>query len=370
VDVAFYAEQLYYLPQFTPVIARLRARGHRTVTVVRLDAALRDMPLPGLDEPGETPAVIRVADSSAAYDALRQLAPDWAVFGSFADPAQPLPERTRTALVYHGIGVKTVLFDPRLNAFDLRCVESRRVLEESLARDPSARERLALVGFAKLDPLFAESLAPAPPSGRPVLLYAPTFYPSSLELMPRDLRSAFADARWIVKPHFFSWTVPDYAAQRKRLEAWSSNPAIEVLGPAIYDLVPLMKRADILVSDASSALFEFAALRKPVVWCRFQKLRWSYRGLLSFRLRQRIDPATPKYEAVAHGVDRASRLPQAIEAAWVERRRGPVDEAPQRAALIEHLIGPRDGRASERIVDELERRLSDARAPFRMARAG
>lgn len=355
--IAFYAEQLYYLPQFSPVMHALQARGHRVTLVLRLEPALREITLQLPSPEAGGPEVLRVGKAAEAYEALRRLAPQWVVFGSFIDPAETLPAGTRTALVYHGIGVKSVLFDPRLNRFDLRCVESQRVLDESIARDPAARDRLALVGFAKLDPLLGPQAAVRRPDAeRPVLLYAPTFYPSSLELMPRRLREVAPRAQWLVKPHFFTWTVKDYAGQRKRLAAWAEEPGVQVLGPEHYDLVPLMAQADVLISDASSALFEFAALGRPVVWCRFLKLRWSYRGLFKWRLGQRMDPNAQRYETVAHCVDQARELP-----ALLERLRSGADvETPEqraaRDALIEHLIGPRDGRASERIADELERR--------------
>lgn len=358
--VAFYAEQLYYLPQFTPVIRALLARGHAVTTIVRLDPALRALALAELESLGPAHRLVRVDEGADAYAVLRRSAPEWAVFGSFTDPSQALASGTRTALVYHGIGVKNVLFDPRLDGFDLRCVESQRVLDELLARAPALRERLALVGFAKLDPLFASPASPRQAGEAPVLLYAPTFYPSSLERMPADLSRVLPGARWIVKPHFFTWTIDKYAGQRARLAQWARNPAIEVLGPDAYDLVPLMARADLLVSDASSALFEFAALRRPVVWCRFLKLRWSYRGLLRWRFDRRMDPNTPRYEAVARCVDRPDDLPATLASALAERDRLAGDAA--REALVEHLIGPRDGRAAERIVSELERRAPGAAA--------
>lgn len=362
--VAFYAEQLYYLPQYTPVIRRLLDGGHRVSTVVRLDAPLRAVRLSTLEGLPAGHEVIRVPDSRAAYETLRSLSPDWAVFGSFRDPAQTLPPATRTALVYHGIGVKSVLFDPRLNDFDLRCVESQRVLDELLARDPGASDRCAIVGFAKLDPLFSRPPGPPDDAAPPVVLYAPTFYPSSLELMPERLCDLVPATRWLVKPHFFTWTVPDYAAQRRRLERWAGEPGVEVLGPESYDLVPLMARADVLVSDASSALFEFAALGRPVVWCRFLKLRWAYRGLLSWRYKKRMDPNTARYEIVARCVDRAADLPAALSAAIEERRHPPAGGMPEDVdRLIEHLIGPRDGRASQRIVEELERRSAAPASP-------
>jgi hypothetical protein len=353
--VAFYAEQLYYLPQFTPVIRALLARGHAVTTIVRLDPVLRNLALPELEALGSAHHLVRVDDGAGAYAVLRHAAPEWAVFGSFTDPAQPLASGTRTALIYHGIGVKNVLFDPRLDGFDLRLVESQRVLDALLARNPALADRLALVGFAKLDPLFA---APPLKARRPgeaaVLLYAPTFYPSSLEKMPVDLGRVAPGARWIVKPHFFTWTIEKYAGQRARLAEWARDPAVEVLGPETYDLVPLMGRADLLRSDASSALFEVAALRRPVIWCRFLKLRWTYRGLLSWRFDRRMDPNTPRYEAVACCVDRAGELAAAI-AAGLSGNEGLAADA-AREALVEHLIGPRDGHSAARIVAQLEQR--------------
>lgn len=340
--VAFYAEQLYYLPQFLPVMDALRAAGHRVTTLLRADTPVHDA--------GE---IERVADGGQAYARLRELAPDWAVFGSFLDEGQTLAGATRSCLIYHGIGVKNVLFDPRLDRFDLRCVESQRVHDELVERNPALRERLALVGFAKLDPLFGDA-APgaAGRDGVPTLLYAPTFYPSSLELMPARLSTLVSGARWIVKPHFFTWTIDKYAAQRKRLEAWAREPDVEVLGLEHYNLVPLMARADVLVSDASSALFEFAALRRPVLWCRFQKVRWSYRGLFAWRLKQRIDPQTARYEQIASCVDRADEIGPRLARLLAQ----PYLPTREQEALVEYLIGPRDGQVSRRIVHELETR--------------
>lgn len=350
--VAFYAEQLYYLPQFLPVMAALREAGHRVSVLLRLDATVRQL-FPDGEVPGAG-AVERVADTAAAYARLRQLAPDWAVFGSFLDERETLTAPTRSALIYHGIGVKNVLFDPRLDRFDLRFVESQRVLDELVERTPALRERLALVGFAKLDPLFAGGV-PAPRNGSaPVLLYAPTFYPSSLELMPQRLSSVLPGARWIVKPHFFTWTIDKYAAQRRRLEAWAREPGVEVLGAEHYNLVPLMARSDVLISDASSALFEFAALRRPVLWCRFQKVRWSYRGLLRWRLDRRIDPQTARYEQVATCVDRAEDIGPALARLTSQ----PWQPTAQQETLVDYLIGPRDGRVSERVVAELAQRAA------------
>lgn len=361
--VVFFAEQLYYLPQFLPVIEVLRRRGHRVTTLLRLDAQFAGIALELPDAGHDGTELIKVASSREGWARLRQLAPDWAVFGTFLDPTETLAAGTRTALIYHGIGVKNVLFDNRLNAFDLRCVESQRVLDELLARDPAARPRCALVGYAKLDGLITAPRPQRRPGAAPVVLYAPTFYPSSLERMPTRLAELVPGAQWIVKPHFFSWTVKQYAGQRERLAAWARDERIEVCGPEVYNLVPLMARADVLVSDASSALFEFAALNRPVVWCRFLALRWSYRGVFAWRFKQRIDANTPRYEAVALTVDQPAQLAAVLTRALAQSADPHRVRSPDSETLIEHLIGPRDGLASQRIADELERRLDRIMVP-------
>src|SRR3546814_14039365 len=78
-----------------------------------------------------------------------------------------------------------------------------------------------------------------------------------------------------------------YAAQRRKLDVWGRHANVHVADLAAYSLLPYMGSADLMISEASSALFEFAALDKPIVWCDFLKLRWSYRGPLRFRSEER-----------------------------------------------------------------------------------
>src|SRR3546814_4194307 len=75
-----------------------------------------------------------------------------------------------------------------------------------------------------------------------------------------------------------------------------------------------MGSADLMISEASSALFEFAALDKPIVWCDFLKLRWSYRGPLRFRYRRRMDTTIDTYRNVGVHVPKAGELSASIRA--------------------------------------------------------
>lgn len=74
--------------------------------------------------------------------------------------------------------------------------------------------------------------------------------------MPEDWPEAFPDCDILLKPHFFSMTMPAYRRQRARLEAWAARyDHVSLAGAADYSLLPYMARADLLISEASSALF-------------------------------------------------------------------------------------------------------------------
>jgi hypothetical protein len=293
------------------------------------------------------------ADAITRY---RAFSPAWVVFGNGFDALGQLPSGTKSALLYHGIGVKDCYYDADLAQMDVRFVEGRHRAEEIRRRTPSARVHVA--GFAKLDPLFAarERGRPrTPPShfglgdGRPTLLYAPTFFPSSIELMADDWPRAFEDFNLLVKPHFFSLRHARYRAQREKIARWRKFDNVYIAGEDDYTLLPFLDCADMLISEASSALFEFAALDRPVVWCDFLKLRWSYRGPFRYRLERRMDRTILKYADIGAHVRAYSELLPTVRA----QLRDAARFEPQRRRYTEELLGQTDGHASDRIADYL-----------------
>src|SRR3546814_3309788 len=50
----------------------------------------------------------------------RQLKPDWIIFGNHYASLDELPTTTRSALLYHGIGIKSCYYDRELAAMGLR----------------------------------------------------------------------------------------------------------------------------------------------------------------------------------------------------------------------------------------------------------
>lgn len=106
-----------------------------------------------------------------------------------------------------------------------------------------------------------------------------------------------------------------------------------------------MAISDVMISDASSAIFEFAALNKPVIWCDFYKLRWTYRGVFSYRFKQRIDSDIEFFHQLSDCVASYKELYDVVE--------GVISTPNKKIKLIEQLAGKTDGNCSVRIVDYL-----------------
>lgn len=129
---------------------------------------------------------------------------------------------------------------------------------------------VAETGWCKLDPLFRTSSL-FKDSGKKsdtekVILYAPTFSPSLT-----SARIAFdnivdlaekGEYRLIVK--FHDLTDPEIVQQYRRASASVDRLIISTE----TNILPLMTGADILISDTSSAVYEFLLLDKPVVTIR------------------------------------------------------------------------------------------------------
>lgn len=353
--LVFDVASFYYLPQYLPVAEELRRRGVASRFLLHADAA--DPLLPAaraqLEAAGHPCEVVGHGDAALAW--YREQAPDWIVFGNDCRYLDRLPQATRTALLYHGIGVKACYYDAPLARFTVRFSEGAFRTAELQRLYPEGR--FVDVGFAKLDPLldgrpYAEAFdlrAAGLDPARPTVLYAPTFYPSSIECLSRHWPAELADVNVLVKPHLLTWTSEKYAAQRHRLEVWRRLPNVHVAEPAAFSLLPYMAVADVLVSEASSAIFEFAALDRPVVWCDFYRLRWSYRGPLRYRHERRMDQTIHGFRDVGAHAARARDLPAVVR----RELQDPQGHAAGRARCTAELIGCTDGRASARVADYL-----------------
>jgi hypothetical protein len=354
--VFFDTRELYFLTQYVPVFRVLRERGaecrfalyeNRPTQRAAVQRAVGRLGLPAR----------WFADKEAALAWYRAERPEWIVFGNGygREHLAGLPDGTRTAQLYHGIGTKTDVYGPALMDMDVRFVEGPHYVERLRALYPDAN--LVAVGYAKVDPLCgpveerprldlaALGLDPA----KRTLLYAPTHMPSSFPNMSLRFPEDFADFNVLVKPHSLSFFGGKRRSHRRRMEVWARAPNVHVAAYDEYDPLPYMGSADLLISDESSVLFEYAVLDRPIVWCDFLWVHWTRRGPLAYRLKKRLDETIAPHRAMAAHAPSYRDLRAIVE----DQLAHPEGFRDARRRAVAALVGPTDGRVSVRIADHL-----------------
>lgn len=129
-------------------------------------------------------------------------------------------------------------------------------------------------GWSKLDPLYSQENKLSSSRKKKLVLYAPTFSPSltSAHIAKESIIniSKSDDLHVIIKFHdLTSKEIID-----KYSDAASKNPGLEISKDK--NILPLLKTADIMISDTSSAVYEFMLLDKPVVTInsRSSNIKW------------------------------------------------------------------------------------------------
>ena len=291
---------------------------------------------------------------SPSRDAVVAFDPDVLVMASHAHLEyfrRRLP-RARAVNVRHGLIGKRLIarLPPRASArtFDFVCVGAEARLE-AYERAGAAPCEYWPTGYPQLDPLFRRDPPPALPLdlARPTALYAPTWNLglSSAGLLGARLvelvRGEAGDVNIVIKPHpvIGEWR-PRWMACWERLAA--ASPGVHLVRDTHADVTPYMLAADVLVSDASSVIFEFLALDRPIV--------------LVTNPRHTADPAYEpddiiwRWRDVGEEVFDLERLPGAVAAAL----RAPGARAEQRRHRAHLLFGAlTDGRNHVRVAERI-----------------
>ncbi len=345
-EILFYCQHLYYLPQFLPVASALPEVFEISFTISsRATAAEATIIRAEIERQGW-----RFANEDDLKRGVLQ--PDILIVGQSRDADRLAGPDTLVVLLFHGIGLKRVYYtdtNPRVN---LRFVESQFRREQCLAVNPEVQTWA--VGFAKLDPLLnGESLAdhPLPAGSGPRVLYTPTFYPGSLEILADLIPEWPANWQIVIKPHQFTYTNPYYQYQVRLLEKLARNcPNVTVLPLTDYNVLNAFRWAEVLVSEASSTIIEFTALDKPIVICDELHLRLHHRLQRARFFRRRMDTDLLERLDFAHhaakGVDVAYQIGQALE--------NPLAMSDLRREARDLLLGPTDGGAAQRIAQILQ----------------
>ncbi len=244
----FYVEQDYSFAMLRPLQSTARKRGHQVRWFLLGDASA------SLLERGE--AVAPDIDAAVAYHPDVVFAPGDRVPGFI--PGLKVQ-------VFHGLNEdKRGNIYPERGLFDLYCTEgpSRTAMLEPIARQ-HGYFRVCETGWLKLDAILTR---PRDDTGyhRPQILYASTFtrrLSGARALYQEIERLSQSDQwQWLVTLH--PKMAADTVGRYRSLE--SENLSYHGTG----EVIDLLQRADVMVSDNSSILQEFLLLNKPVVTFR------------------------------------------------------------------------------------------------------
>jgi len=344
---AFYLEYAYYLPHFIPISNELIKRGHKVKYIV---AKKQNFKL----------AIDAIKKLNLEYelgeDALLSDSFDFIFFSNGYKHLNKIS--AKTIFLEHGIGSKSTSFYPYIQYFDYYLVEGVAKYNTISSLYPNYKDRLHIVGFSKFDTIANMTKDDlnrlkdkySINNEKTTILYAPTFFPSSIEKMSKDFPNDFKNCNILIKPHYFTLELEKYKKQRKVLEYWSSFKNVQIIPPKEYNIVPFLAISDIMISDESSAMFEFAMLDKPVISNRYFKLRWSY-YLFPWKLKQRIDKDKDIFRDIFYNAysysDTLKFTKQAIK--------NPKELSKKRQEASKLICGEIDGKVSVRIVDLLEK---------------
>ena len=151
------------------------------------------------------------------------------------------------------------------NFFDLYCTQGpdTTIPFKALEKEYGSFE-VAETGWPKMDPLFDDASYAKPGKKRPVILFASTFTPrlSAAPVLFETISRIAKNGKWKWVINFHPKMAGGVVSKYKSLQS-DDLEFVET-----DDIIPLLKSADIMVSDKSSVLSEFLLLYRPVITFR------------------------------------------------------------------------------------------------------
>ncbi len=350
-NIYFYVAYPYYYPHFLPIGKYFSAHDCKVTYILSDQQNSKNM-----QEIAVKNNLEYSFDFSKLFDNVADI-----VF--FANPFEQAKEISAlTVFLEHGIGTKSTSFYSTIEYFDIYIVEGQQKYDVLKGLYPQHQDKLAKVGFSKFDEVINFSAEDRKTlfekynlkSDKKTILYAPTFFPSSIEKMSDTFPTEFSDCNILVKPHYLTYERKQYAKQLKKFKTWEKYENCVVLPLNEYNLVPFMTISDIMISDESSAMFEFAALNKPVISNRYFKLRWSY-YLMPWKLQKRIDNSKDFYRQILDNADSYEQTISLVE----EALEFPEKLESKRMKFSKDLCGDIDGKVSQRIYELVKNKMRE-----------
>ena len=251
---------------------------------------------------------------------------------------------------WHGLASKGIP-EKSFRAADYVCVTSDYIKRDFASRGIKPRRAFWTIGYIQMDNLLRAPRPPQIPLERKVILYAPTWHQglSSLPLLAENavklLKQGAPDSFLVIKPHplIQQGVDPALAPWMEALRAQCrERDDVYLVEDRSADIMPFLKAANVLVTDASSVQLEYLALDRPIVLInnpdRFQS--------------PHFDPSGYEWawRDMGHPVDQLDQLPEAIRTALEHPMLGQAE----RGRYREMLFGDNaDGRAGLRLAERI-----------------
>ena len=153
---------------------------------------------------------------------------DVIIVGNVGQLNKLVNNNTIAVMVYHGIGLKQSYYNDIDERIDLRSVESAGRYEEL---QKLGHDNIVLTGFTKLDRLKTINKSEINLArekldldrNQKTVLFAPTFYPTSLESLYDEIKVLGQECNVIIKLHAFSWEQSRYKYQSKMYKKLSNG---------------------------------------------------------------------------------------------------------------------------------------------------
>jgi len=341
---------LYHFASLGPVAEEFSCRGHE-VEFVCPEESRRILGIP-INQRREAEQELqrmghRIARNESGYDIV--LTGD-----TIPDPEQYAP--ANLILVFHGKGFKSVVYrnlkrQPNVNYKIM--VESAHRKMRIEANDAVGHSTIYIVGYPKLDPFFSGKI-----DGReviekysinrnlPTVLFAPSHKPTCIDIIGDSICEVTTGMNLLIKLHPFSWGGKYAPHRHHRLyeRAAKRFSHVRLVPPEDKDIMPFIAVSDIIVSGASSTIYEmFAAGKFGVIVKMPNRIRRDSTPELD-------EEPSKLFDGVWPIVNRPEKLRDAILQAL-----SPSDDMKANASrLSEKLFFKLDGKASKRIVDIAE----------------
>ena len=357
--ILFETHHLYYLPNFIPIIEVLRSRGGYDI-YVSMPQYMQERERKLFYDACSSMEiqVIKAALEATRKEKIKSANFDVIVVGNVGQITKIVSEPTIAVMVYHGIGLKQSYYNDIDQRIDIRSVESEARYNK--LKD-HGHQNLVLTGYTKLDPFFSyndqEKNNTKAKLGinndLPTLLYAPTFYPTSFDKLATEFEFLSTEFNIIFKLHNFSWFQSRYTYQSilaKEIASRSEN--VYLLDNSVYNIIPYYMISDVLISDISSTIFEFLPLDRPIIQAECLSLRMRHR-IFKKRFLKKLDIPRMQELDFVYKIENPSELFRSVSFACDY----PEEMSELRLEAHDYFLYKRDGNASVRLINEIEKRF-------------